>query len=144
MALRDAAVEMTNLQPTLDALGRVDPKVQRAMKKRLREAGTPVTRRAASRIRNRSGATAAGYKVGSRQSGIVITNRTRGATILEFARVPHSTRGATLIKTLNEVYGTHKPGRILWEAWDAEEKSVQADMKKVASEAEAELARVCS
>jgi hypothetical protein len=134
-----AELEIYGLDDLLSELEQVSPKLRRAFERDIREATGTVAAAAARQVRTRTGATAAGYKVSRRAGAHKIVNTTRGGAILEFAAVPHSKRGTTLVATLNEVYG--KPGRILWDSWDTVEPWVTQRLYKLVEDAEFEIER---
>jgi len=122
----------------------------------LREQGQPIVDEAAARLRalaqthgvDRFGDpddAADQYKVRITSKGLVqLVNKSRGASILEFAgktnQYTHTDRGRTLVNTLNERYG--QPGRLLWQAWDEHSEAVQAKVVAIVHDAEAALQRL--
>lgn len=132
-----AELEVYGLDDLLSELEEVSPKLRRDLERDLREATGTVAAAAARQVRSRTGTTAAGYRTSRRGGAYKVVNTTRGGAILEFAAVPHSRRGATLVRTLDEVYG--RPGRILWDSWDAVEPWVTQRLYKLIEDAEFEI-----
>lgn len=126
-----------NLADLQAALSERAPAARRELDKRLRTRLRQVAGIAAARVHSRSGETARGYRLSTRPGSYKVTNRTRGAAILEFAQIPHCPQGAALVKTLSGQYGA--PGRILWSTWDAGKEAVQRDLRLIVADAEREL-----
>mgnify|MGYP000889122399 CR=1 FL=1 len=135
-----AEIVVYGLEAVRNGLEAVDPKLRRNLDRELKTAVGTVAGAAARKVRSRTGATAAGYKVQMRSGRYKVVNKTRGGAILEFAAVPHCPQGATLVGTLNEEYG--KPGRLLWDAWDTMEPYVTDTVRRIVDEASDELERV--
>lgn len=134
MQIEVVPVNLADLQA---ALAERAPEVRRVLDKRLRTRVRQVAAAAAARVHSRTGETAKGYRVKTRPGSYKVTNKTRGAAILEFAAVPHCPQGAALVKTLSGEYGA--PGRILWSTWDAGKEAVERDLRLIVADAEREL-----
>ena len=122
------------------------PKLQVALDAELRQAVKPVTDAAEAELQSRAQLASAGSHYGLRRSRgrLTIFSRTRGSAIAEFAGKVHpqglTPRGATLIATLNERYGS--PGRLLWDAWDSHSDEVMVGVRATVAGSEAKLQAV--
>ena len=137
-----AEIVVHGLEAVRRGLEEMDVKLRRELDRELKKAVGTVAGVAARQVRTRSpsSGTAAGYKVTARSGRYKIVNKTRGAAILEFAAIPKCPQGASLVGTLNEVYG--RPGRLLWDAWDTMEPYVVDTVRRIVDEASDELERV--
>jgi hypothetical protein len=134
-----AEVVIDGLEPVLNGLEEIDPKLRRGLNREIKQAVDTVAQAAGRQIDSRSGETAAGYKVRRRGNSFRVVNSTRGAAILEFAAVPKCPQGVSLVNTLNEKYG--KPGRILWDSWDTMAPFVTDRLRQLVDDAAIELER---
>ena len=147
-------VDQASLRATQANLRLFAPDVLRKLRADIKAEGEAVTKKAAEYLRSRSQTdwrtadyAAAHYIVRQRVGGIQLYNRSKGASIVEYAGhvspAGKSARGATLISTLNQRYGSissgPQQGRVLWRAFNEARPELLASIDRLVAEAEAEL-----
>jgi hypothetical protein len=146
-------VDQASLERTVYLLRTFAPKLLVEMRKAIVAAGEDVTHSAGIRLRTLQQTmsmdqtkpwpeNAAGkYRVRVTGNLIQLRNDTRGGSIIEFAGRKNpgglTPRGATLIASLNERYGS--TGRLLWHDFDIKEPEVMANIGRIVNDAEDEV-----
>lgn len=154
-------IELQGMAETILALEQVDPDVVKYLKRRLTSVGQVVAGTASRRAPvGRTRKMRSGYRTSTRSYSkrvvTIVRNDTPQANILEFAgsrssgnpgpiKVTRGPRAGTyrkgsgpqLIRTLDNEYG--KPGRFLWDSYDALEPWIVDQVDAAGREAEAAL-----
>ena len=128
------------------------PELLRKLRTELKAEAMSVAKSAGAYLRERSQTdwfksdyAADHYTVRQRSGLLQLYNVTRGASILEYAGHVSpggkTERGATLIRTLNQRYGSiasgPKQGRILWASWHEAEPIILENVARLVEQAEA-------